>query len=147
MSVETKMAIAKKLSTVKPLPYNKGYPSPVPLEGHSKRAGLALRLTDFVGRGSLFMFDVLGFGKQWLKLHPNQWSQDPAYLEMRRFVDCLLPTNDAAERGIKLVSDYANSLTKDPDQKQFLLQVVEQSRRECPDVSKKTLAKAFQLKK
>ena len=132
---------------MKPLPYKKGYPSPVPLQGYTKKAGLALKLQDFVGRGSLFLFDVLGFEKHWLKLPVSQWQTDPAFLQMQRFVNCMLVTNDTAERGIKLVSDFAKSLTKDPDQKQYLLQVVEQARRQCPDASKKSLTKAFGLQK
>ena len=41
--------------------------------------------------------------------------------------------NDADERGIKLASDYAQSLTKDSKMKQKIFQTVESHRREKPD--------------
>ena len=41
--------------------------------------------------------------------------------------------NDAAERGIKLASDYVQSLTKDSDVRQKLFQTVEYHRREKAD--------------
>lgn len=47
--------------------------------------------------------------------------------------------NDKAERGVKLIQDFNDTLTKDEDQKQFLLQVVTECRRLYPDTSKSTL--------
>ena len=44
--------------------------------------------------------------------------------------------HDAAERGIKLASDYAQSLTKDSEMKKKILQTVEWHRREKADISK-----------
>ena len=45
--------------------------------------------------------------------------------------------NDTAERGVKLIQDYNSIITNDEDQKQYLLQVVQQHRRNFPDASKK----------
>ena len=51
-------------------------------------------------------------------------------------------TNDCAERGVKLMSDFANTLTKDETDKQNLLQVVERQRQLFPtETTKATLAK------
>jgi len=47
--------------------------------------------------------------------------------------------NDLAKRGVALIEQYNSILTKDEEQKQFLLQVVEEHRRRFPDSSKKTL--------
>ena len=49
--------------------------------------------------------------------------------------------NDAAERGIKLASDYAQSLTKDSEMKNKIFQTVEWHRREKADISKSTANK------
>ena len=47
--------------------------------------------------------------------------------------------NDAAERrGIKLASDYAQSLTKDSDVRQKIFQTVEWHRRKKADTKKST---------
>lgn len=140
---DTKAKIAKKLSTVKPTPkYSMGFPSPVALPV-TKEEGMSVTLLDFVGTGSLFMFQVLKFGRGWLKRPPSTWQTDPDFQAMQTFVRHLLVCNDTAERGIKLISDYADSLTRNSDQRQFLLQVVEQDRAQCPTANKAALAKSF----
>ena len=55
---------------------------------------------------------------------------------MKEFVKHLKTTNDTAERGIKLISDYAQLITKNEDQKQALLQVVQEHRRLHPGQKK-----------
>ena len=49
--------------------------------------------------------------------------------------------NDTAERGIKLASDYAQSLTKDSRMRQKIFQTVEWHRSEKADISKSTANK------
>ena len=44
--------------------------------------------------------------------------------------------NDCAERGIALIEKYNESLTKDEDQKQFLLRFVQRHRQLYPKSSK-----------
>jgi len=49
--------------------------------------------------------------------------------------------NDCAERGIALVEEYNSSLTKDEEQKQFLLRLVELHRKQFPVATKATMMK------
>ena len=44
--------------------------------------------------------------------------------------------NDTAERGIEMISDYAQTITKDESQRQALLQVVQEHRIQHPGQSK-----------
>ena len=137
-----KAEIALKLAKVKaPKQYSRGYPMPVPLKELSLKDGLALKLSDFVDTESLFMFDELGFSKEWLDKPVDSWKNYKSFQEMETWVKTLKVTNDSAERGIKLVSDYCNILTKDSEDLQNLLQVVTQHRQEYPDVNKETLNK------
>ena len=46
--------------------------------------------------------------------------------------------NDFAERGVALMQAYNLALTKDEDQRQFLLQVVEDHKKRDPDARKLT---------
>ena len=46
--------------------------------------------------------------------------------------------NDAAERGIKLASDYVQSLTKDSEVRQKIFQAVEWHRNKKADTKKST---------
>ena len=49
--------------------------------------------------------------------------------------------NDTAERGIALMQQYNSSLTKNEEQKQFLLRLVERHRKTFPSSAKSTLMK------
>ena len=140
-----KLKIAKKLLIVKPPPkYEMGFPNPVRLPDNKKK-GLQLCVSDFVGNESLFMFHMLGFNYDWLRKPIRTWKNDSSYLEMERYVKTLLVCNDSAERGIKLVSDYIDILTKDSVERQDLLQVVAEHRRQFPDFKKATLSKQLSL--
>ena len=44
--------------------------------------------------------------------------------------------NDLAERGVALVQEFNASLTKNEEQKQYLLQVIEDHRRKFPQPTK-----------
>ena len=47
--------------------------------------------------------------------------------------------NNIIEKGVALIKDYNQLMTKNEDQMQFLLHVVEQHRRSFPNCSKRTL--------
>ena len=49
--------------------------------------------------------------------------------------------NDAAERGVKLNTDYAKISTDDEKQRAAILQAVERHRKEYPGFLKSTLSK------
>jgi len=49
--------------------------------------------------------------------------------------------SDCAERGIALVEEYNCSLTKDEEQKQFLLRLVDLHRKQFPVVTKAMMMK------
>jgi hypothetical protein len=51
----------------------------------------------------------------------------------------LLITNNCAERGVAIISDYIQIVKKDEDQRQHLLQGVELHRKSFPIAKKSTL--------
>ena len=89
------------------------------------------------------MFDVLGFDKTWLDQPVANWRDYEGYLEAEKFVKSLLVVNDAAEHGIKLISEYINKLTKDPDERQDLIQVVQYHRSVVGDDKKSSIQASF----
>ena len=142
VSDREKAEIAKKLTKViPPKKYASGYPNPVPLTTNT--TGLKRKLSDSVMNGSLFIFDELGFGKDWLNKPVSEWENNASFLKMKSWIQNLKVTNDCAERGVKLISDFANILTKNSDDRQNIIQVVERQRERYPDVKKTTLAKNF----
>ena len=72
-----------------------------------------------------------------MKKPVEQWEEDDSYKALSVILHGFYATNDAAERGVKFGSDYCNVLTKDPEQRQHIMQVVEQERNARPKATKK----------
>ena len=72
---------------------------------------------------------------------PKKWQEDPNYKKVEQFVRTVKTVNDCAERGVKMISDYAAILTKDEKVRDWLLQGVEANRRKYPDFKIMTLNK------
>ena len=85
------------------------------------------------------MFSVLDVATDWLSKPAVDWSSDSAFLVAERFVRTVKVVNDAAERGVKLISDFATIVTTDPEQRAWLLQGVEHHRKLFSTFDKKTL--------
>ena len=99
------------------------------------------RPNKFVGQNSWLLFNLLGHKGDWLKTPPVEWNKSEEYQEALNFLQNLKVVNDTAERGIKLISDYATSITNDEEEKQFLLQIVENHRKQVPNITKSNLEK------
>ena len=140
-----KKEIVEKLELANPPKYSFGFPpNPVKLP-LDKKSGKKVCVSDFVGHGSLFIFDIMKFDRDWLQLPISSWKSNASYLEMEQYLKTLLVVNDAAERGIKLVSEYVDCLTKDSANRQDLLQVVEAHQKLFPNCNKSTLSKDFSV--
>ena len=74
-----------------------------------------------------------------MQLSSNMWTMFTEYRKIAEFANNLPVTNDLAERGINLITEYINK-SEDEDQRQALLQVVEYHRNLVPDLTKKNLA-------
>ena len=77
----------------------------------------------------------------WLTIPVAEWESHADFQKVKAFVSTVKVVNDSCERAIALAKDYYAILTKDSRVKRMICQVVEQDRREFPDVSKKTLGK------
>ena len=65
--------------------------------------------------------------------------------QMRLSIVCGLNViNDAAQRGVALTQSFNSSITTDEEQKQFLLQIVEEHRRSLPNLNKSKLVQNFE---
>ena len=98
-------------------------------------------LHDLVGPKSYVLFSILGIDYEWLQQKPEEWESSSDYKEMESFVRTVKVTNDVAERGVKIISDYSKILTHDNSLRRKLLQGVEMSRKINPDFKKMTLNK------
>ena len=95
-------------------------------------------LWDFVQPHSWDFFTILRVEADWLTWPLDKWEESEDYRKARQFVRTVKVVNDTAERGIKLASDYAKSLTKNTEMRQKIFQTIKLHRKEKPDFRKST---------
>ena len=109
-----------------------------------KSATLATKMVaSFIMPSSKQLFKILDLDSGFLNMDPVDWEEDSRYQAATLVVRELRVVNDFAERGVALMQAYNLALTKDKDQRQFLLHVDEDHRKRYPDASNST-ATAFQ---
>ena len=87
--------------------------------------------------------DVHLLRSPWLSLPISDWKNHEGFKEVESFVRNILVVNDTAERGIKLISGYANCLTKNASESQEILQLVEYHRSKISDDKKSTIKRSY----
>ncbi|KAK3873425.1 hypothetical protein Pcinc_021558 [Petrolisthes cinctipes] len=95
--------------------------------------------SDFASEGSKLLFERLKFKTSFLSTEPEIWPGDEDFKAGVTVVGGLRITNDTAKRGIALIHAFNTKITKSEDQRQHLLQVVEEHRRTQPGTSKQGL--------
>jgi len=80
-----------------------------------------------------------------LSVPPSQWNDVKAYQAAKCRIQQLRVVSDTAERGVKLFEDFNTLLTKDEQEKQFVLQILEANRKAVPTkVTKKAVIEGCQ---
>lgn len=67
------------------------------------------------------------------------WEDNEEYQTAFDFCHNLFVVNDAAERGVKFMKDYNRFLTRNEEEMQFILQVVDSYRKKYPSHTKSAL--------
>ena len=101
-----------------------------------------MSLADFVTSASAKFFRAMDISTEFLASDPADWNDTQSYVTAVRRVEALLVVNDFAERGVAMMQEFNLFLTKTEDQKQFLLQVVEDHRHKYPNARKSTVTSA-----
>lgn len=100
--------------------------------------------SDFVSYRTKMFFSSFELQTDFFDLDPSMWEGNEEYQTAFEFCKDLLVDNDAAERGVKFMKDYNRSLTRDEDEMQFILQVIDLYRKEYPSHTKSKLKKKSQ---
>lgn len=128
VDLDTKSAMANALRAIpRPQEFHIGkptFPRQVP-------QGNALKLERMVGPNTWMLFSLLGNDGDWLMQPPQQWITNPQYLEILLIVQELPVVNDAAERGVKDIQDYAN-MARDADDRGRMILVSNSHRMKLP---------------
>ncbi|KAG7170763.1 hypothetical protein Hamer_G021698 [Homarus americanus] len=78
-------------------------------------------------------------GTAWLMSPVEDWEKNEEFMKLKDFSRSLKVTNDVAERGKKLMQDFIGSVTKDEQQLQDVMQLVEKHRKQMSGFSKSAL--------
>jgi adenylate/nucleoside-diphosphate kinase len=81
-------------------------------------------LSNFVMNNTKIFFERFGIDTHFLHDEPEEWINHPVYNEGANIVAHINVVSDTAERGVKTIEEYNSILTKDEEQKQYLLQIV-----------------------
>lgn len=130
--VKAEMAM-KLLSFNRPAEFEVGGNNPVILDESR------INLASLVDEDSWFVFQVLDLKAEWLNDDPETWSEQSEYAALCSYVSSLKVTNDTAERGVRIIQDFARTVTKNETDLQWLLQCVEKHRREFPEFKKSNM--------
>jgi hypothetical protein len=136
---EQRRALADKLLAIKPTtervaPLNRfgtGFGKPV----FPSTVTPSTTLADLAGPDSWFTFHILELNPEFLNEDVSDWPQHAAYQASAVNLQAVNVINDGAERGVKLSSDFLSSV-KSEEHYQNVLQVVEQDRKQTPNLRK-----------
>lgn len=96
-------------------------------------------LADFVSESSKLFFNKLSLDSSFLKVDPSKWNKRNDYNAAKEYCKTMNVVNDNSERAVALIESYNNHLTKNEDQLQYILQVVEDHRSKFPNMTKTAL--------
>ena len=102
-------------------------------------------LVSLVGADSMAFFRVLHLDTEFLNQPMASWPTSPSYMKAESVVKSMHVVNDAAERGVKLGSDFLDC-AKIEEHYQDILQVAENDRHRVPNQrNRKAISKSWYL--
>lgn len=101
---------------------------------------LEQNISDFVSMDSKKIFDTFNLTYDFIETDIQTWPEDVNFQECKRFFQNLSVVNDVAERGVALIEEYNKCLTKNEDDLQYLLLVINNHRKSFPKCNKQNLA-------
>lgn len=141
VSHEIKRAIAKKILNSKQPTVQTDKTQQYEADEDSIRSAAELELPDFVTDESINFFNRFKLSTNFLRSDPTKWKNDDGYMCAFEAIRHMKVVNDCAERGVKLMSDFAQALTTKQNDQQHLLQTVSKNRKMYPNSKKQTLIK------
>lgn len=80
-------------------------------------------LIELFSKNTVKLLKRFGVSTDFLQSDPSMWNNLDDYKKGKDIIKRLKIVNDCAERGIKLVEDYHDKITKDEEQRQYLFKV------------------------
>lgn len=96
-------------------------------------------LAFFVTKRTAEFFKRFNISTEFMAYEPSTWPQHNSYIEGLQVVQKMQVVNDVSERKVKLMEEFNQLLTRDEEQKQFLLLTVDKYRQQYSSHLKSTL--------
>jgi hypothetical protein len=100
-----------------------------------------MNIDKFISENSLKLFSRFGIDTSFLQYDPKTWDTNISFVNGKELINSLKVVNDTSERAVKLMTDFNEALIIDEEQKQYVLQCVQEHRKMYPDCKKETLKK------
>ncbi len=97
------------------------------------------QLSALIGQRSWLLFHLLNAGTEWLHRPVRSWEDCPEYKRVGDFLGDLSVVNDAAERCVKDITEYAE-MARDSAHRERILLVVNDHRNVFQELRKDALA-------
>lgn len=95
----------------------------------------------FINSNSLQFFTRFNIDTSFLQLDSTEWLKDPGYIRGLEIVKNLRVVNDTAERAVKLCEQYIHILSRNEDEKQYVIQIVSEYKKKYQNPTKECLLK------
>jgi len=95
----------------------------------------------FITADSKAMFSRFNIHSDFLNNSPSTWKENENFQRGMELLKRIVVVNDVAERGVKLIQEYNSILSKDETEKQYIVQIVSEYRKQYPDSTKTKLMK------
>ena len=89
-------------------------------------------------QSTIFFFESLKFSTHFMSLEIEDWEKNEQFLVMTKRLKGFKVVNDAAERGVALMTEFNKILTNDEDQKQYMLTIIAAHRQKYSKSVKKS---------
>ncbi|EFX81099.1 hypothetical protein DAPPUDRAFT_317765 [Daphnia pulex] len=133
--------VEKLLTIPRPKSYAPGKPKFPKINSAGTIIDYPNPLTTFLGPRSWLLFSLLNLGDEcfdWMYTPVDSWKNMAGYKKIEKIVRSFEVVNDYAERTIKLISDFKDTVVKVTDQ-EYLFQVIEDHRTHFTSFNKSSL--------
>ena len=91
-------------------------------------------------------FHLMEINWEFLKSDPDKWESSDDYQKLDQYANRIRVTNDLAERGVQLFSQYHGKVTKDEEDRQRLMSTVIRQRRTHSKLTRSALTEMHNRK-
>jgi hypothetical protein len=106
---------------------------------YEDKSVLEQTLASFISTKSRSFFEKLSLPTSFLQIDPSKWSENDDYTKAKNYVEKINVVNDNAERAVALIQSFNTHLTKNEEQLQYVLQIVEKHRDMFPNPTKSAM--------